>query len=396
MKTKCVIFTAALLAQHAPSLRAGDFRVPDGKNPVLSPSVFAPPRENQWRVSAGYLYRDLGNVDFHRGSRSPGFVLPRYFGGNRHSVPPIGGIDGVANRSYADGFVNIDVSGSTDGQTWFWGYDSNAQVSGETIQFYHPGGRAREVSSYRQVEAPGSFGDSIEEGGPYVQLEYMMGTNAVLSWGPQVGFSFIGFDNSSTRSDFAAGQSFVDFDVTTRDRFDLGGVIAPQAPYRGTFDGPGALIPNVPSERTSSRSVADSGRIDFFNRVQESLDVDLYTFSPGLSVELRHDALYLNVAAGLAVNVVNWEAENKEILSVSRDQGKARVAREWRDRETGTDVLFGAYVQGTVGAQLTESVAVSAFARYDWNEKLEGSVGPSSFDVDLSGVSAGAMVTLRW
>ncbi len=396
MKTKCVIFAAMILAPHAPAARAGDFWAPVGKNPVLLEPAGASRQENQWRVSAGYIYRDLGKVDFYGGSRASNVVLPRFFGGNRSSQPPIGGLEGVANRSYADGFVNIDISGSTDGLTWFWGHNSDAQVSGETLQFYNPGGRARDVSSYRNVEAPGSFGDSLSEGGPYVQLDYLMGTPSKLSWGPQLGFSFIDFDTSGNRSDFAAGQSFVDYDVTYRDRYALDGVIAPLAPYQGSFDGPGPLIPNIPSGRTTSRSVADMGSIDFFNQVQESLDVDLYTFSPGLSVELRHEALYLNLAAGLAVNVVNWEAENKETLYVSRDHGKARVAKEWRDRATGTDVLFGGYVQGTVGAQLTQSVALSAFARYDWNDSLEGSVGPSRFDVDLSGVSAGAMVTLRW
>lgn len=394
MSPKSLIFASILMPVCGGAVSAGDYDpAPGGKGPVV---LQASQRESHWRVSAGYLYRDLGDVRIQGGSRSSALVFPSYFGGNRNVVPPVGGLGSVANRSYADGFVNIDVSGSTDGLTWFWGYENGAQVSGDSLQFSNTGGRSREVSSYRNAAEPAGFGDEIGEGGPYVQLEYMMGTVSKVSWGPQIGFSFIDFDTSGTRSDFSAGQSFVDYDVTYRDRYALDGVIPPLAPYAGTFNGPGPLIPNIPADRTSSRSVADTGSIEFFNRVRESLDVDLYTFSPGLSAELRHKELYLNAAAGLAVNVVNWEAENHATLSVSRNHGKAQTVREWRDRENGTDVLLGAFVQGTVGAQLTEQVSISAFARYDWNESLQGSAGPSSFDVGLSGASAGAMVTFRW
>ncbi len=367
---------------------------PSPKNPGGIDLKYAP--VNHWRFSAGYIYRDLGDVDFRSGSRSQNLVIPRFFGNDRNRVPRIGSLGGVGDRFYDNGFVRVDVSGSVDGQTWFWGYNNASQVQGPQLVFRNSGGSAREVTSSRSFHPAGDFGEDIEEGGPYVQLEYMMGINEQFSWGPQLGFSFIDFDVSQTSSTFSAAQGFTDYRVSYEDRFNLNGVIPPLPPYAGTFGGPGPLIPNIPASRSSSRDKTDSGNIRFFNRLDESLEVDMYTFSPGLSFEFRKNWLYLNAAAGLSVNVVDWEAHNRETLYASRNYGKAREYRKWSDRKDETDVLFGAYVQGTVGVQLTEKVSVSAFARYDWNEDLHGSVGPSSFDVDLSGVSGGAMVTIRW
>jgi len=377
-------------------LTAGDYVSLDIKNPV--PEGAQLHQRNYFRVSAGYMYRNLGDARFHTGSRSQNYALPMMFGGDNSRTPGSGSRSGRGSRSYDNGFVFADASGSVDGLTWFWGYQDASQIQNGQLVFSNGGGKARETQSHASYTPGGGFAEEIEEGGPYVQLEYMMGLNdsGSIAWGPQLGFSFIDFDLANTSSTFAAGQSFSDFDVTTTDRYDLGGIIAPLAPYNGTPGGPGPLIRNTPSSRSATYKETDSGSVLFFNKVRESLDVEMYTFSPGISIEFRKNALYLNAAAGLAINVVNWEAHNHETLYMSKNRGEAKAVKKWHDRESDTDILFGAYLQGTVGAQLTEKVSVSAFGRYDWNQDLHGSVGPSSFDADLSGFSAGGMVTLRW
>lgn len=396
MKKRTFISTLLAMAAGSIPLMAGDFVSLDIKNPVPAGAKLYP--RNYFRASAGYIYRNLGEARFHSGSRSQNYLLPQIFGGDSSRMPGIGSRGALGNRQYKDGFVFIDSTGSTDGLTWFWGYNDAAQIQGGQLTFTAPGGKERETSAFSSYSPGGSFAEDIEEGGPYVQLEYMMGLNETgsLAWGPQLGFSFIDFDLSQSSTTFAAGQSFTDYDVTYTDRYDLGGIIAPLAPYQGTSDGPGPLIKNQPDSRSASYRKSDSGSVFFHNRVRESLDVEMYTFSPGISLEIRKNAIYANAAAGLAVNVVNWEAHNQETLYMTRNHGKAKPIKSWHDRASDTDILFGAYVQGTVGAQLTEKVSVSAFGRYDWNQDLHGSVGPSSFDANLSGLSAGAMVTFRW
>ena len=69
-----------------------------------------------------------------------------------------------------------------------------------------------------------------------------------------------------------------------------------------------------------------------------------------------------------------------------------RIELKWNAYESDTEVLFGTYVQAKVGVQVTRRLSVSAFARYDWSQGLDAEVGPSSFDANLDGLSAGVMV----
>jgi hypothetical protein len=41
----------------------------------------------------------------------------------------------IENRCYEDGYVYIDISGNAGGQTWYWGYQSSAQIVGNYITF---------------------------------------------------------------------------------------------------------------------------------------------------------------------------------------------------------------------------------------------------------------------
>jgi hypothetical protein len=388
---KRIFYTSLCLTVACGSLSAvaGDYVSLEIKNPVGPDIITVKPR-NYFRLSAGYIYRDLGDARFHSGSRSQNVALPNYFGGDRSSSHSPG--------LYQNGFVLPDATGSTDSLTWNWGYNDASQIQSGQLVFQSANRSSRETSAFSTHSPAGSFSNDIQEGGPYIQLEYMMSLNesGSLAWGPQLGFSFIDFDLSQTSSTFAAGQSSTDFTHSTTDRYDLGGITAPLAPYQGTPAGPGPLIGVAPTDSSTKTREVASGEVLFFNKLRESLDVEMYTFSPGVSFEIRKNAYYLNAAVGLAVNIVNWEAHNQETLYVSRDRGKARALKNWHDKSSDTDILLGAYVQATVGAQLTKKASISAFGRYDWNQDLKGSVGPSSFDADLSGLSAGAMITLRW
>jgi hypothetical protein len=57
--------------------------------------------------------------------------------------------------------------------------------------------------------------------------------------------------------------------------------------------------------------------------------------------------------------------------------------------DSGADVLFGYYLQGSVGYQINDSWTIEANTRYDWNESLRESVGDSDFDLNLTGLTLG-------
>jgi hypothetical protein len=85
---------------------------------------------------------------------------------------------------YDDGFIGPDISGSTDGLTWYWGYTNSSQIAADGTMLLH----VIKVRDARTIEL-------------------------------------------------------------TTDAYSTAGIIAPSAPYAGTYAGPGPLIP-MSSTRT--------------------------------------------------------------------------------------------------------------------------------------------------
>lgn len=154
--------------------------------------------------------------------------------------------------------------------------------------------------------------------------------------------------------------------------------------------------------------------MDVDNEVYEQLETDVYTLSLGPIVEFDIGPVFLQAGGGLAINMVQFSADYHERMYIDSELGSAafegivqnsgpafmrkvqdgkRVEVEkWEDGNHGTKFLFGLYVQGLLGLQISERWSVAGFARYDWNDALEGEVGYSKFSMDLSAFSAGAQV----
>ncbi len=363
-----------------------------GKALVVPPLEVDEARDAGWRLSAGYTYRSLGGVDFHTGSFSQHHVLSTLAGRPFQRRTGAGAITGLGDRFYRDGFVRVDSSGSTDGLTWFWGYDSAGQVQGDAVVQTSRPARGRTVSESRR-HSPSSWMDDFEAGGPLLNLEYLFPSTSPFQFGAGISVSWVEWGGGSQSSTFRARQSSVTTETVVTDRFGLGGATPPAAPYEGTFTGPGVLLDAVPAARAVSRREVDRSRFEFFNRVDESLDVDLYTLSPGVTTRWQGGKVFADLGGGLAVNIADWKARHREVLYVSRDGGPARSVRSWTNTAGGTEVLWGAFVQAGIGIQCSRQLSVQGFVRYDWSQHLRGSVGPSTFEVDLDGVSGGVVAT---
>lgn len=367
----------------------------------LVPEPAAPPADPyqpKIRVSAGAVWRDLGGISLRSGSYSPAYRTPLTVAPSSRIPAPVGAADSPAGRVYDDGYVFLDGATDATGDTWFWGYAGNGQVQGDALVFT---ARGMAVDSSRQ-RSLGSLEESVGSDGfeaaPQIEFEALFPLpgdccGGAVSLGPQLGFAFFQLDADQSGATFYELQSEERRQLSVRDAFSLQGIIPPLAPYSGSFAGPGPVIANRPSARATGERIVARERTEFYNRVQNEAEVDLYALSFGGAAEIEFGRAYLQLGGGLAVNVADWELANRETLYARRNGGPERAVKRWEHRDSGTDLLVGGYVQAAAGVQVTESLSLRGFARYDWSQELSASAGAAQFDADLGGFSAGAMLT---
>lgn len=369
-----------------------------GKNSTSTPDKQPAPSQvtGRWRFSAGAAWRSFGDVDWSSGpSFSSSFALPSLVGQELAPDPRTAGpLSNYANREYLDGFVRTGSPTTATGETWNWGYSNASQVSGDAISFHTDAGPsstivrgATPLTTSWNDDDPGGFA-------PFFAADYMFDLRPGLAAGLQLSFMFTPFDAGNRSSNFSGFQERRDYSNTLTDLFRLDGSRAPEAPYQGSFNGPGLLLRNIPDQRIFSPAQIGSEHVDLFNSVQENLDVDLCTFSVGVQTEFRKGRFAARGGAGLAINVANVEAGRRETLNFTRAGAAANSLQEWKNRNRETDVLPGVYLSVEAAYALNDRWSISAFGRHDWNEDIAGSVGPSRFNVDLDGWTAG--LTFNW
>jgi hypothetical protein len=133
----------------------------------LSEAANFSPMSSAWNFSTGYQWRQIGDLDFKTGSQAARGSLPWMAGrgrsgsvsstsssssstgtpvtvsnssstssqtsssstGSNANVGTAGPVGGIANRTYSDGYVNIETDTPNTGRTGFWGYNSTGQIS---------------------------------------------------------------------------------------------------------------------------------------------------------------------------------------------------------------------------------------------------------------------------
>ena len=360
-----------------------------------------------WRASAGPAYRKLGGVSFDTGTFSNRAMfqalVPRLSAGRAANPGEtgIGPADRFADRTYRDGFVRRD--GATEnpnsflpGTTAYWGYENNSQVQGGSL-LYNGGEYATAAANSGSEANSGDWRDDLENGAFALELDMIRPLGGDLKWGAGFGFIFTPMDARRSVSTFSGFLSLNEQAFGVTDLYNLQDVVPPAAPYAGTFDHPGTapLIDNIPSARLINRIAAEGQRADFKNVVNQEFDLGLYTFSIAPVLEWQRGRFSFSGRAGLALNIANWDASFHERL-LRRRSGTTREIASWQRRRSGTDVLPGFFLQAAAAYQINDRWSVSVFGRYDWNESLRGSVGPSSFSADLSGGTMGTFITFNF
>ena len=459
-----------------------------------------------WNATAGYQWRQIGDLDFKTGSQATRWSLPWLSGrgrsgsisssstsassrgtsasssttsttGSNANTGSAGSASAFADRTYNDGFVNQDGGTAVFGDTWFWGYNNASQVSGSTLTYHAtaPGATSTTISStstgtstdtvttttatsyvsrsssWSSLRGDLNWDSDLAGSGWFARIE----SPALFAAGPlavsiELGYSFANADASRRNANVFGAHQETEQRATTvistssnsatttatngstttssstnsiTDSYDVSGIVVPLAPHAGTLGVPGALISNTPATRTitstattattdsapsnsssttNTSTVMDGGTVverttaDFFSDVSESLDVDLHTISIGPHFSWESRRSRMGLSTGLALNVANWDADYSENLYVSENGGPAQLLETWQDHDGGTKVFPGFYLEANTNIHLTRQVSLFAGGRYDWAGTLRGSVGPSSFALDLGGWTVSGGITIKF
>jgi hypothetical protein len=245
------------------------------------------------------------------------------------------------NGIYDDGYVRVDQTGNSGGLTSYWGYNNSSQYNAaqQTLTMHS-------VTSY----TPTAGSNSTKDGGAFPGFEMAYGDNlwywkhARVGW--ELGFGLLPIKITDTHPMAASiNQSSYTFDAS--------GFVMPGAPYKGGSSGQGPVISGTP-ESTSSQSIGDQVITG-----KRTLDAMLFTIrlGPSLYWDLS-DNFGMSLGAGPAIGIATETLHYNEIISTpngtSQDKGSI----------SGTDVVFGGYVNGTLLYHLLDNADIYLSAEY--------------------------------
>ena len=291
------------------------------------------------RFSFGPRFGFNFKADFHDSSPA----IPGLPGAN------IGSATGGVNHGYDDGYVNVDSSGNAGGRTWNWGYQNSSQVVGDMMQFHSTQSQNPSLSA--------NAGETDEQSGLEVVYQRVLGHLPVLSgrWGLESGFGYTDIELSENRT--ATGLTTV-----TTDSYQLNGVLPPGAGYRGTFNGPGALLGDSPSRSAASFVTTETSR--------QELTGSLYTFRLGPFAEWNLTT-HLSLAASVGVTLAPASIDYN--FSTTLDDSTTA-----HGHSSKTGLLYGPYVGDMVRYDFTKHWGVFLGAQFQSLTDLERSSGTHS------------------
>jgi hypothetical protein len=200
-----------------------------------------------------------------------------------------------ADHTYSDGFVRLDSSGDRGGLTWNWGYQNASQVSGSGTLLMH---------AMSTDGATSAINDDPRLG---MELNYARDLGQVASgrWGLKAA---IGFTDVKIRD----SQPLTGNVNLITDAYSLNGITPPQAPYAGSFSGPGPTIGDTPTRAVTTLS---GGALITGSR---QLDMWLYDFrfGPYLQMPLAN-RLSFQAGGGLAAGVAESTFSFADTTSIS-------------------------------------------------------------------------------
>lgn len=349
--------TVALLAGEAdlyPGSSVVDLGAPSPKG------ILEPVRMQRSRWSFGGGIAPLFGVDA-RFSGLGGFTNPLM------SLPTGGG----QNYFYDDGYVGVDSSGNTGGQTWNFGYTSHIDPSATELEL---------SISNSASNAVASSSDEADFGFEFF-ARYDLGEVPRLSLGSQAARwglkSTLHYANLSISNN---SQLTADV-VRLTDRFGLNGVLLPMAPYAGSFNGPGPLIRDSPIRTTS---IVAGGATVMGSR---DLNAHLFSFSVGPYLEFPiTERFSLSAELALSLGIMDGEYSFSSATSIP---GVGTQNQSASGDETSLITGFSFGLNGIY--QINDDWSAYGGVRYQYYEDFEINAGNSKAELDFGGAY---MITL--
>jgi hypothetical protein len=321
--------------------------------PAAAPLVFDTTEPKRNKVSLSYRMGLNITVDF---KKLGGF-------GNPNDPGPDTG--SAEDRTYDDGYNRVDVSGNAGGQTWYWGYSDPSSIQGGNMVLHHATSPSTAVSKDND--------DGVNQGVELsYQYEIQRGEKDDWRWGAEAAFGFTTLSVGDMRTVRNEVNQITDtFSVP-------GGVfVIPQAPYNGTFEGPGPLLSSDLTAGNRVRTVLSSATTITGKR---DLEANLYLFRVGPYFEypLGHGfAAFAN--AGLNLVIGDMDFTYTETVSYN---GSVRATRQ--DSGSETDFLVGAYVGAGFSYAIDEQWGVFAGAQFQTAGKSVTQEGGKEAVLDMS------------
>ena len=339
-----------------------------------------------WWWSVGPVYRAEMDVEYSGGSyvQELGVHAPASSSG-----ASAGASDGIADRTYEDGFVNIDTATEVDGLTWYWGYNNPAQydAAAGTLSFRGGGSRVtRTTTSDESVDV----NDDAEGAGVRAEFGrkvYSKGLMSVDVCGGVQGLWNI--ENNQSGSTYS--ERMTSHRESVADVYALGGVIPPPAPYEGTYYGPGPLIPNIPTERQQESGGSSSWTAE--NDISIDTEADLESVWIGARASWKGNGpLVIFLQPFVSFNYLDLTAKRTEQFNVIRADGSVKTLNEWKDKESESEWLLGAGVSVGGRVSLDKNWFVDLSMMYENVEEGDVDVGPNNVTMDPTGYSVSLQV----
>jgi hypothetical protein len=280
------------------------------------------------------------------------------------------------NYNYDDGYVLTDQTGNFGGQSWYWGYDNSAQqISGNNIVLNRStvAGNAGSVTPEDEI----SYGAELL----YSRLLYKKDK---WRFGLEVAGNYGNLSLSDSRT-LSAPVNRTSYPFPFAAGTTPPGA-TPDAPYQGSYEGPGFVIGDTPGESTST--IVPNGASIAGNR---KFDANLWGFRVGPYVEYPlNQYIKLSLSGGFAGALVDAEASWRESVIIAGSQGEALSGSGHTDK-----MQFGFYAAATLSWQFAERWSALAGVQYQDLGDFTHAFGGRAVQLDLSS-SIFATIGVSW
>lgn len=243
------------------------------------------------------------------------------FSQNSPGTAGIGGVD----RIYDDGYVKVDANGPASTDTWNWGYQNSNQYSNSTQRLYFHAADTYTASGNAAVTSDAEVGFELTYGGHLTRWD-----KALVGW--EFGFGYLPINIEDNRAITGVSATRI------AHSFDASGIVVPDAPYNGNYNGPGGLIGNIaqaePGDSYNNRTLTGS----------RTLDVTLYSFRLGPTFHWElHPQVAVAFSGGPALGLLSGELRFNEAVSFPDGSTAVNIGSH-----SSTEITYGGYLSAAV------------------------------------------------